>query len=330
MKTQYDVWLLRLVPNIANGRLICGAVILVALLTLFALAGAFTTTSVSAAVLVFFSVMLAYIVPVFHYITERTATAVRDLAPHIGDTARVEQLVAAIRKRSARYQLGSVALGLGAGLTHHLLLAGSFAHALELATRDPPNAALTLGTFAIWTVVTAAIWALVDNARTFVRLGRSIRIDLLAPRAYTPFARVAVSSTLALIGAQAAFPIMWIDPNASALATVPGLISTTVAMVFLFAMPLISIHRAIAMAKRAELSRLDELVAQAGSAMAAMEEATRLTRLSPLLTYRREIESVSEWPFDTSVAGRLALYLIIPPLTWIGAALIELLVDDLV
>jgi len=39
---------------------------------------------------------------------------------------------------------------------------------------------------------------------------------------------------------------------------------------------------------------------------------------------------VSEWPFDVGVITRLGLYLIIPPLTWIGAVLIERLVDDLV
>ena len=49
--------------------------------------------------------------------------------------------------------------------------------------------------------------------------------------------------------------------------------------------------------------------------------------LAPLLLYRREITAAPEWPFDTSVMGRLALYLVIPPLTWVGAALIEMLVD---
>ena len=46
-----------------------------------------------------------------------------------------------------------------------------------------------------------------------------------------------------------------------------------------------------------------------------------------MLTYRHEVESTSEWPFDTSVMGRLGIYLVIPPLTWVGAALIEMLLD---
>ena len=37
---------------------------------------------------------------------------------------------------------------------------------------------------------------------------------------------------------------------------------------------------------------------------------------------------MSTWPFDTGALTRLSLYLIIPPLTWAGAALIERLVDS--
>jgi hypothetical protein len=52
-----------------------------------------------------------------------------------------------------------------------------------------------------------------------------------------------------------------------------------------------------------------------------------LGELNAQLSLRREIREVSEWPFDFSVLTRLLLYLIIPPLTWIGAALIEVLID---
>jgi hypothetical protein len=37
---------------------------------------------------------------------------------------------------------------------------------------------------------------------------------------------------------------------------------------------------------------------------------------------------VPEWPFDIGLLARLLLYLILPPLTWVGAALIENLVDS--
>jgi hypothetical protein len=41
------------------------------------------------------------------------------------------------------------------------------------------------------------------------------------------------------------------------------------------------------------------------------------------VTLRREVEASSSWPIDLPVMCRLGVYLILPPLTWVGAALIE-------
>jgi len=35
------------------------------------------------------------------------------------------------------------------------------------------------------------------------------------------------------------------------------------------------------------------------------------------------VPPVREWPFDVSVAARLAVYLVIPLVSWAGAALVE-------
>ena len=58
-------------------------------------------------------------------------------------------------------------------------------------------------------------------------------------------------------------------------------------------------------------------------------ESADIDTLSPLLAYRREITQLSTWPFTMGSMTTLAFYLIIPPLTWAGAALIENLVDFL-
>jgi hypothetical protein len=54
-----------------------------------------------------------------------------------------------------------------------------------------------------------------------------------------------------------------------------------------------------------------------------------LEKLTPLLTYRREIAQISTWPFDVGNVARLTLYMVIPPLTWVAAALIENLIDSI-
>jgi len=174
-------------------------------------------------------------------------------------------------------------------------------------------------------VMTSVIAGLFQITLLFARLARRVRIDLLRLRALTPFADVAVISTLALIGAVAAFPLLWLDEGTSPIESIPGVVAIGIPMLFLFALPLMPIHRAIAAAKAAELARLDAEV-DATSARGRLD-AAHLALLAPLLVYRREIESAQEWPFDTGASGRLALYLVIPPITWVGAALIRHFVE---
>jgi hypothetical protein len=42
-----------------------------------------------------------------------------------------------------------------------------------------------------------------------------------------------------------------------------------------------------------------------------------------MLAYEARIESVREWPFDTSTLRRFGLFLLIPLVSWIGGALVE-------
>ena len=60
-----------------------------------------------------------------------------------------------------------------------------------------------------------------------------------------------------------------------------------------------------------------------------LDDAENLSAVTRLLIYRREIQQAPEWPFDMPALTRLGLYLILPPLTWVAAALIENLVDKL-
>jgi hypothetical protein len=183
---------------------------------------------------------------------------------------------------------------------------------------------MSVGPLLVWVSMTCAVHGLVDNARLFRRLTSQVHIDLLDTRTLTPFGHMAVSSTLMVIGSQASFSIMWLDAGTDPWTTIPGLIPTTAALAFLFVAPVWPIHNALKATKRAELARLQT---QINAARDVCEDEHNYASLAPLLAYRREILSIHEWPFDLSIMARLSLYLVIVPLTWIGAALIENLVD---
>lgn len=274
----------------------------------------------------FFTAILAYIVPTFGYISERTINAIDALRPALmAAPGQVDAWRDRVYRKPVRWLVIVLTIGLLSGTLHNVLLYGSFDALWRHGFGSPPEFAIVVGTVLVWLFVTTVVAALLDNAILLAGLARHVRVRLLDPLRLRPFAAVAVISTLAIIGAQAAFPIMNLDGDIPTAAYVPGLLATGVPMLLLAALPVWPVHRRIAAAKRDALSRVQQEI----DALAPPGEPlpADLPALAPLLTYRRELQAVPEWPFDLGVMARLAFYLIIPPLTWVGAALIENLVN---
>ena len=78
--------------------------------------------------------------------------------------------------------------------------------------------------------------------------------------------------------------------------------------------------------KREELARLDPLLRQARDDTLTGDASTQ-GRLTDLVTYKTQVESTPEWPFDSSTFLRFGLYLLIPAGSMVGGALVERIVD---
>ena len=86
------------------------------------------------------------------------------------------------------------------------------------------------------------------------------------------------------------------------------------------------VHRCIKAAKTEEFEKLDLRLLNLSVEKGYHED---LQQTNMLLDYRNHVQQVREWPFSIGGLGILTLYLVIPPLTWVGAALIENLVDTI-
>lgn len=102
-------------------------------------------------------------------------------------------------------------------------------------------------------------------------------------------------------------------------------INVGVGLMFLLA-PARKVRNLIRDVKREELARLKPILLQARNDTLS-NNASSQGRLSDLLAYKTQIESTSEWPFDSSTLLRFGLYLSIPIGTMIGGALVERVVD---
>lgn len=319
-------------PALPGGRWLLGLVIFAVLFSAFWLSGlsaeatAVTNASTSYGTALFFSAIIGYIVPVFGFISERTMAAIDELEAELtAEPGQVQRWRESIYRKPLAW-LGSVLLiGVASGTAHSALLYGSVDELLTVGLASPAEAATTLGTLLTWVIMTTVIAALLDNAFMLRRAARVCRVDLLNIGKLRPFATVAVISTLAIIGAQAAFPLMAVENELEAVAYVPGLLATGIPMLILAALPVWPIHRRIARAREQALSEVDRHIA--GLPPVDIQRSNTLHTLAPLLAYRRELREVPVWPFDAGVLTRLGLYLIIPPLTWVGAALIENVVN---
>ena len=320
-------WLLRIVLRGRWGRWLTGVLFSAVALLVFIVVGGILEPAgdarISTGVALFFSVILAYVPTIHHYICERAELAFDQLAATYPDQQVLsQQLRDQITSKPMPWLFWTMAIGVVCGVTHNLLLLSEgqlFASLTNTRTALP-----MVITLLVWVSMTALVSSLVDIARLFRRLAQQLPIDPLTARGLTPIGSVAVSTTLAIIGAQAAFPLMFLDPQIHPITFVPGLIGTVVPMVFIFMLPVWPAHRRLAAAKRAALLEADGDLRR----LRQGTDGETYSALQPLLTYRREVMEAPEWPFDTSVVGRLMLYLFIPPLTWVGAALIEILVDS--
>lgn len=93
-----------------------------------------------------------------------------------------------------------------------------------------------------------------------------------------------------------------------------------------FVLPLVGARRRVRELKQAELARVRAALRDArGTALAGGPAPGG--RLADLLAYEARLQAVAEWPVDASTLLRLGLYLVLGLGSWLGAALVERLLD---
>ena len=219
--------------------------------------------------------------------------------------------------------------GLIAGVCHTLYLQGTITGFLTAATGSRIALAGTLGTWAAWLIISHVVVAFISNARTFALIGQShVKVDLLHADNHNLLGRAALMPTIGLIGTQALYPLLWWGGQVNLATVLPGFIVTLVALVYLFVRTSLPLHRRLTQEKTEQLEKLNvRIQALRGDLSIADLPSTELMELQALVEHRNYLQSCPEWPFRLTTIARWSLYLLIPPLTWVGAALIENVVD---
>jgi len=326
----HRIWLLRLLLPIRFSRLLSGLQISIILLILF-LWGTDNSAHTEGAPYLFFSAIIGYSIAVFSYITDKCRQALIELRPslQLTDEEFDEQLgrIGYCRPHEAVLAL---LIGLAGGIPHIILLSDSVEGLFQEFLTDIHTFTAFTGTLLVWIVLATMSFFLVRYATLFSRLGKhSVQIDILNNRPLVPFSHVATILSLSLIGSMALFPLMFLEQTSIFVSMVPGLIGLGMPMIAIFIIPIWPVHRRLTEAKEVELTGVNRRIAEIrkGESLNSLNDAT-LARLNPLLLSRREILNAPVWPFDAGSLTQITLYLVIVPLTWAGAALLEMAMES--
>ncbi len=185
---------------------------------------------------------------------------------------------------------------------------------------------LIAGQIVMWTMVGLVLFVSIHECWILGRLGKVVEINLYNLDALNGFGRAALNSFLMVVGALSLTIIQAIDREFRAENYINGLYVGLPAVIVLVAMPTWSLHRRIRRRRIEELAAIDEKIAHGNSALG---DTDALVRFNALLQRRELVSSLRSWPMDTTIFSRFVLYVFIPPLAWVGAALVEFFLDSL-
>ncbi len=231
----------------------------------------------------------------------------------------------ALERLPLRTVLGSVPVALTIGTLHVWLLGTTTPHVGAWL-------AATICNLLLWVAMFQIALPLVRNARIFSLLGRCARIDLYRPARLSAFGRTAIRPCLFIIALQCAYALLVIPEGTSLLrgGAPLGLIASMGLVAWLFFLPLRGIREQIRSAREQALAGIDLRLAELAAFAPPGASTTTIAQLDDaesLLRLRDRITAVSAWPLGFEGFRRLAFYVVLVPMTWVGAALVEMIID---
>jgi hypothetical protein len=159
------------------------------------------------------------------------------------------------------------------------------------------------------------------------RLAAGIRrLDLLDLSPLTPLVKQGLLTSALVVGALSLTSLFLLEPGQWPVVAIIVGVSLPLAVLGLL-LPMRGVHRRIRKIKEAELEWTRERIRRASSTVYQLKAAESPGLLADLYAYAQLIEDVSEWPFQASALVQVALYLLIPVLSWLGSLLVEGILD---
>ena len=266
--------------------------------------------------LVMLSVMPTYLLAGLLYMFRASVDCLDALA-----MAAPREQVARVRDRLGHlpvFCLATIPAGAAFGLSQNLsaaraVLGGQGYSALDLG--------VIVGNCIVWSVVATLISWRLPVSWALKSLGQHLAVDLYRVDRLRPLPNLAAKDVLVVAGALALMPLQALDAQFRWANYQAGLQVGVPAALALFLLPVWGLRSTI---RDARLTRIGELMGQ-------LETVDRgsLVELEALSAHIERLQKMPNLPIDTNLILKLLGYAIIAPLAWVGAALVEGLVEGL-
>jgi hypothetical protein len=193
---------------------------------------------------------------------------------------------------------------------------------LRLTDIDFQEGSIVAGQSLVWISCGLGLAFRFHSATLFDEQGRTVAIDIYDSSKLEAFARNGVDDVLLITGAIALTAIQALDAQFRLGNFLAALLVALPAASYLLIRPMWAVHLRLSQQKR-------EFIADINLQIAGLREAAApIPDLELLLQHRDRLKRTYTWPMDLAIVYRLLFYVVIPPLAWLGAALMETAVQD--
>ncbi len=199
-------------------------------------------------------------------------------------------------------------------------------NALNFFETNTQERSFIVGQCLIWVFLGVLLFYRVRVARAFREASERVPVDIYETTNLKPFAQIGLLDVLTIAAGLVLSTVQSMDFSFRPDNYSKALIILIPAMFFLATYPMSGLHRRMQALKQAELDKLGKLISAADKAI----DDAAMHKLEVLLQRRERTSALPTWPVDMAIVQRFLFYIVIPPLAWVGAALVEFAVDQFI
>ena len=237
--------------------------------------------------------------------------------------AMARRLDASLAQSILNFPKRQVLLGFGGGLVYALAFNVPLHQINLVLAGNGAMISIFIGQLMVWMCVGFLLSLRLYVGTLFYQLGKTIKISIFEQSSLEPFARVGMLDVVIVVGSVAIAVVQSIDAQFRVHNYATALLVAVPAATALLIRPMWSLHRRLAERKK---YLLEEVCLQLEAASEKSSTAD-MAVLESLLQRRDRIKAINTWPLDVAIWRRLFFYVLIPPLAWSGAALVEVVIN---